>query len=77
MSDFLALRRFISNDTNDGKTKIITAKVLNTNNPACKQRTLRAGIGTIAAEKKAADIQIEVRRTLIPHRFRTSPTCDI
>ena len=41
----------------------------------CIENTLSAGIGIMAAEKKASMLLMEVRRIVVPVRFKHSGVC--
>ena len=56
-----------------GKSKTIETRLKATRIAAWKAKDLRAGIGMMAAAKKAAMLQMAVKRTDVPDLRRTSP----
>ena len=43
--------------------------------PTCMEKTLRAGMGMMAAEKKASMLLMDVRSIVVPVRFKHSGVC--
>ena len=58
-----------------GKTSSMAARLKSNSIPACRQNTLSAGIGIIAAAKNADTLLIPARSTDRPVRFNTTPVC--
>ena len=56
-----------------GKTLNSDARLNRTRIPACSEKALSAGIGMMAAAKKAQALLTELNRMLTPLRFRISP----
>lgn len=68
-------RRRKSRLTIAGNTNNIAARLNSSRIPACRQNVLRAGIGIIAAAKKAKTLLRPVSNTDRPVRLRTTPVC--
>lgn len=58
-----------------GKMSSIAARLNSSKIPVCRQKVLRAGIGIIAAAKKAETLLRPVSSTDRPVRLRTTPVC--
>lgn len=65
-------RLTIAGNTSSIATRLNTSKI-----PACRQNVRRAGIGIIAAAKKAATLVRPVSSTDRPVRLRTTPVCSL
>jgi hypothetical protein len=69
----LATRRFISRLMMAGKTSNKVARLKRTKMPAWREKALRAGMGMMAAAKKAQALLTDDNKMLTPERLRIWP----